>query len=446
MPEKSVYRVVPFSKIIFGNRFRKEYEGIDDLALSIADKGNIAPMVLDTNLKILAGGRRYQAIEQLGWKEVGVLIRETDGELDAREIELFENVMRKDLVWQERVKLTKEIDSLYRKKYGDNHWSKKDTAELLGRSVGGVGEHLQLADALEIVPELEKLKTEDAAKKAVEALREKLALDELASRREDKTIPKDERLELLLQEAEKSYIVKDVFEALAEMPDHEWATDKYNINFIEVDPPYGIDLAGKKRAGKIVDVGTKSYVEIPKDEYEEFLHTLLSELYRITSPQVRMIFWFGFQWYDTILSIMEEIGWKPDYIPAIWTKGHGQTNKEYSNLARTYECFFYVSKNKDYRVKKGGRANVFDFRGVYPADKYHPTQRPLDLLIELIETFGAHIPKEKGVILVPFLGSGATILATNKMGYPAFGWDINPEYKEKFLHEVRRDYVKRFEM
>ncbi len=441
MNEKSIFRVVPFSKITFGERFRQEYSGIDDLALSIADKGNIHPMIVDTNLALIAGGRRYQAIKQLGWEEVGVLIRETSGDLDKREIELFENVMREDLIWSERVELTREITRLHEIKYGKDNWSQKQTAELLGRSVGGVSEHLQLADAMDFIPELKDSKTEDEAKKKLETLRESIALKELENRRVDEDIPKDQRLELLLQKAEASYIIKDVFEALKEMPDND-----ETISFIEVDPPYGIDLVKKKRAGKVSDVGTKNYVEIEEDSYEEFLLLLLTELYRISSSRVKMVFWFGFQWYDTISKIMKEIGWEADIIPAIWTKKHGQTNQERSNLARTYECFLYASKDKKSRVLKGGRANVFDFPGVYPADKYHPTQRPLALIEELIDTFGAHLPKNNNRILVPFLGSGATILAANKKGYEAFGWDINPEYRDKFLHEVRKTYAKKFEI
>ena len=84
---------------------------------------------------------------------------------------------------------------------------------------------------------------------------------------------------------------------------------------------------------------------------------------------------------------------------------------------------------------KRGRLNVFNFPGVPSAQKYHPTQRPIEMIEELLECLAA----PGNVVLVPFLGSGATIRAAYNLGMNVFGCDLNPEYKDKFMLAVEQD-------
>ena len=442
MSERLTPRTIDFSRIIFGERFRQEYKGIEDLAISIRDKGNLQPIIVDKNLKLLAGGRRYKAMEFLGMKEIDVVIRDSDSELDAREIELIENEMREKMNWQDKVALTKEIHKLYLVKNED--WTQKETAEVLERSMGGISEHLALAEAMETIPELKEAKTEDDAKKILESLYEKMAIEELESRREKKDKGKDTKLETLLKEAEDAYRVGDIFEGLATLPDG-FEDHGAPISFVEVDPPYAVDLAGKKKPTKGKDQKVHSYNEISAKDYPSFLKTLTKELFRVSSPYSRIVFWFGHQWYREVYDALTEAGYIIDVIPAVWSKGHGQTNVVERYLARTYEPFFYGRKpTEQSAVFKHGRSNLFEFSGVFAGDKYHPTQRPLPLMKEIIDVFGAALPKDKHKFLVPFLGSGATIIAAKELGYEAFGWDNNPEYRDQYLFEVKKIYAKRF--
>ena len=445
--DKIVQRNVRFSQINIGERFRTEYNGIDDLALSIKDKGLIQPPVLDQNLNLLAGGRRIKAIELLreedpdNWDEIPVIIRESKDELDAREVELIENLMRENLAWDEQAKLTAEIHRLYSEKNQD--WSGRKTADLLERSVGGISQHLQLAEALEKMPELAKAKTADQAKKTLDSVYEKLALDELRKRTEDPETAKDKTLEKLLKGADEDYRIIDVFEGLASLPDE----DK-EIFLIEVDPPYGIDFKGKKRPPKTaIKDQVKNYNEIPTGDYVQFLDDLAVELFRVSAKDAKIVFWFGIQRYKEVYSALTEAGWVIDEIPALWTKKNGQTNQPLLKLARTYETFFYgAKKGMKSIVLKQGRSNQFAFDPMFAGDKYHPTQRPLELIKEIIDTFGVTTVPYMNKILVPFLGSGATIVAAKEMGYKTLGFDNNRDYKEKYLYEIRKSYLKKFEL
>jgi len=68
----------------------------------------------------------------------------------------------------------------------------------------------------------------------------------------------------------------------------------------------------------------------------------------------------------------------------------------------------------------------------------HPTQKPLDLSERLIKSAK---PKNDGLVLVPFVGSGSECVAAKKLGMDYVGFEINPIYikiAERRLQETER--------
>jgi site-specific DNA-methyltransferase (adenine-specific) len=55
----------------------------------------------------------------------------------------------------------------------------------------------------------------------------------------------------------------------------------------------------------------------------------------------------------------------------------------------------------------------------------HPTQKPLEICRKLIKST---MPKKDGVVLVPFVGSGAECAAAKELGQNYIGFEINPDY------------------
>ncbi len=67
----------------------------------------------------------------------------------------------------------------------------------------------------------------------------------------------------------------------------------------------------------------------------------------------------------------------------------------------------------------------------------HPTQKPLELCRKLIKSTR---PKENGVVLVPFVGSGSECAAAKELGQNYIGFEINPDYvkmAEKVIASVK---------
>lgn len=72
--------------------------------------------------------------------------------------------------------------------------------------------------------------------------------------------------------------------------------------------------------------------------------------------------------------------------------------------------------------------------GGYP--KVHPTQKPISVLMRLIEIF----TDEGDVVIDPVAGSGSTLRASYEMGRDSYGFEIEKQFykdaKEKMLSNL----------
>lgn len=431
---KGKLKNVNVDDIILDERFRKDLGDIEEFAASIQEKGVLQPITLDTNLHLLAGHRRLTACKHLGIPTIPALIREIEGEIDAREIELIENIHRKSFTWQEEASLFAEIDRLYRDMHQD--WSTRKTAKLLDQSNSGVARKIQLAKAIEAAPELGTYKTADDAIKVLKSLEEEAIINEMHARQTQERQISGEQLSFDSQRkmktaglnmADRNYIIGDVFVGMSQLKTNG------NINIIECDPPYGIDLNDVK-AGDSPTSTALTYNEVPKDKYATFLDTLTRELYRVAAKDAWMIFWFGPTWQHEVLTTLRAAGWQVDEIPAIWVKPNGQTLQPERYFARCYEPFYLCRKGQPVMIHRG-KSNVLQFAPETGKDKYHPTQRPLPLIEELLNRLGTGMQN----VFIPFLGSGATLRACYNVGFRGFGYDISDEYKKRFMLKVDGD-------
>jgi ParB/RepB/Spo0J family partition protein len=447
---KDKLKVLKLSDIIVGERFRTDLGNIEELADAIREKGVIQPITVDHNNNLLAGGRRFAACTLAGLSEIPAIIRNSEDSLDAREIELMENAQRKDFTWQEEAAITAEIDRLYTAKHSKTRdWSGRKTAELLDQSYSRAARNIKLAKALEVFPELKECKTADDALKTIKGMEEEAITAELRSRQTARMAEPDvgakpktdaERIargiKAVLKVADANYMIGDTFEGMKHMKKDG------NIQLIECDPPYGVDLQNQKSKMNLSLAARQQqedYNEISEDVYPAFLQELTSELFRIAGKDCWLVFWYGQSWQHEVLLSLREAGWQVDEIPAIWVKYGGQTLQPELYLARSWEPFYICRKGNPVMAHRG-RLNSFiepacPTNGDGPDKKYHPTQRPQSLITKILETLCV----DGGNIFVPFLGSGATLRACYKMGYNGMGYDNNGSYKNKFMLAVEED-------
>lgn len=414
MPVSGNYREVEIAKINVGDRYRKDLGDIESLAASIKDKGVIQPITIDTEFSLVAGERRLKAAILAGLDKIPALIRKIEGELDLREIELTENIERKDMTWQERAELTRKIFEL--KKEIDPNWSIRMQSKDSDVSLGAVSQRIQLAEALEIIPELGKCKTEGEALKRLKRIEGDIIIGEMVKRA-------GKKLKGAAQWASDHYKIGNVLKELPKLKPH-------TFHFAEVDPPYAINLT--KAKGK--ESNTDRYREIDAKDYPTFVKQVAKGTYNALDNNAFCVWWYGCEWYQTIIEILQETGFAVNSVPAVWIKDRGQTSAPESSLASAYEPFLIARKGQP-KLRKMGRSNVFDYTPVGVASKIHPTEKPIELLNEILEVFAY----PGASVLVPFLGSGVTLRACYKHNMVGVGWDLDEMTKNRFLTRVKAD-------
>lgn len=95
---------IPVNQVIVGERVREDIGDIKSLADSIAKFGLLHPIVLDDDNNLVAGGRRLEAVKLLGWENISFNNIGKLSDIKLREIELEENLRRKDLTEYEKSK------------------------------------------------------------------------------------------------------------------------------------------------------------------------------------------------------------------------------------------------------------------------------------------------------------------------------------------------------
>lgn len=414
---------VEIGKIKEGKRFRRDLGDIDEFAATIAKDGLLMPIVIYQDMTLVAGGRRLAACKKLKWKKIPCIIRPTGEQLEMRELELLENICRKDLTWHERGALEKEIFDLHVAK--DPKWSLSKQADLTENSKAAIARRIELAKAVDIVPGLKDAEHESAAWKTYSRLKEEVVITALANRAKKEFAEVDKY-------ANTHYIIGDAFKGMA-------TVNQGAHNFAEVDPPYAIELDKRKARNKVES--TKAYREVAEEDYGKFTKDMARMVFHCLRQNSFCVWWHAAEWGFIVKEILEEVGFGVAAIPAIWYKGQaGQTASPDTMLASSYEPFFVCRKGMP-KLHKPGRSNVFQFEPVPPLRKIHPTERPIELMEELLDTFC--YPGYS--VVSPFLGSGVILRACYKRGMVGFGWDLDETTKHRFLGKVRADQMNKEE-
>lgn len=458
---------IPLEQIDIGERTRVDYNKIPELAHDIRTYGLLNPLTvinkenantelikeqLDENLPflLLAGGRRLAALQRNNAKTAPCrIVDRTLKEDEIKIIELHENLYRENLTWQEDVRLKKEIHELQvklkgatiQRRKGEEGHKLEDTAEMLGVSTPTISTDIKLAKFAEESPEIlqegtkrdalrrfDKIRQDEARAELAKRLREEpdlsrvLDSEELGVREtesdgeeiEEDTTPQERVLKKKLCD---SYKVQDFFEASSKIQSGVF-------DLVELDPPYAIEMQDGIRNRK----NTEHYNEVSKKNYPDFMKKTLAECHRLMKNDSWIIVWFSIDpWYTDMLKWLQDAGFKVVKTPAIWVKRGGQTQKPQYTLGYAYDSFFFARKGFA-EINKQGYSNIFHDKPIKPEHKIHPTERPTLLLDQIFKTF---VP-EGSSILVPFAGSGNSLLSAANCGMTSVGFDLSQEYKDAF--------------
>jgi len=416
---------VKLKEIVVEGRFREDYGDVESLAVSIQRYGLAHPIVVrkeGEKIRLIAGERRLKAHELLGMEEVEVKFMNELTELEARELEIEENIKRKDFTWQEEVKAKSEVDEIKRKLYGaaikghGGGWGLEQTAQSLGESVGTVSQDIRLAKAIEEFPELASEKNKASAWKKYQRLKERALVSALVDK--TKIVAGKECVKL----GSSEQLMKNIA--------------SISVDLVVTDPPFAIDL--DKGTMKSEDYWAEG--GIYDDEYQHVLNTIglvAKECYRVLKNDRCMYMFFGVQHYEYVHKMLVAVGFHVNPVPLIWHKtgGAGAGGSDYA-YASNYEACFFCMKGRR-ALAKLGESNVFTEPRVAPQRKIHPTEKPTQLLRRLIEQ--SSNPGE--LVIDPFAGSGSTLIAAFECGRQALGIEQSATHYGQALLRIE-EYIK----
>lgn len=436
--------MVQTDNIKIGDRAREVLGDLDSLEGNLKKSGLIQPLAVkdngDKTYTLLAGERRLTILKKNKVPVVPVRIYPPNiSDLEMKVIEKAENFYRKDMEWWEFDRLTAEIHEMQQAQHGakpagpsSQGWGTKETAEMLNfKSSTSVTEAIKRAKAREAFPELfEGCKTAHDASKVLKKVDEEIVKQTIAEKLES------QKSNSSLSQLSKCFIVRNFFEGVKEIPDG-------CMHLVEVDPPYAIDLTKKKKKDGESKYSLQDYNEVDKNNYLNGnaetgwlgVNTLLKECYRVMSTHSWLIFWFAPEpWFEDIYLAIRSAGFGTTRLCNIWTKSApGQNMNPQIRLSNSYEMFFYAWKGQP-ALNKAGRGNEFRFSPVPASQKVHPTERPIDLMVEIYDTFAFGGSR----VFIPFLGSGNGILAAHHLGMNPIGFDLAKSYKDSFLVRVHK--------
>lgn len=391
-------------------RQRRELGEIEALMQSISANGQIQPIVINRNNELIAGGRRLAACLMLGIK-VRTCYKDTLDHVTMREIELEENLQRKDLTPAEKAFAIDELVKLKQGKLGkattsptNTGVSLDDIAAMIGKSRGTVSEAMQIAEAVRAFPNLAEAKTASEIKSAYKGLqRTQQTMDALVSYEE--TIKRSKEFVL---------VQRDAVEYLKGLGDN-------SIDLFFTDPPYGIDIhnlamtTGGKTGGELTTTGT-TY-----NDSEGYAKTLLErfavESYRITKDTGHAYIFCAPSHFAWLSERMASAGWLVAPRPVVWIKREsGQNNQPEKWFSAGYEFILFARKPSSCLILQG-RLDWLQCDPVLPSVRIHQAEKPVALCKELI----SRCCMPGGYLVDPCMGSGAIIQAGVEMKVLSLG-------------------------
>jgi site-specific DNA-methyltransferase (adenine-specific) len=193
-----------------------------------------------------------------------------------------------------------------------------------------------------------------------------------------------------------------------------------SIDLVLTDPPYGINIAKNGTVGGTNLAVTKNYGASDWDN-ERLDAVVINEIQRIGFNQII----FGGNYIADLLS--------PSPCWIIWDKRDNLPSNNFADCELIWTSFKSPSRLYKFLWQGMLQKNMSD-----KEYRYHPTQKPLEIVGRLIETYS----KQVDSILDPFLGSGTTAVCAKKLGRKCIGIEIEEKYCEIAVDRLRQSVMK----
>lgn len=212
-----------------------------------------------------------------------------------------------------------------------------------------------------------------------------------------------------------------------------------SVDLILTDPPYAIS-----RKTGFASIGEKSVerfavsMEFGKwDEEEIDLRKFAEQAYRALKKSGTAIVFYDLWKFNHLAAAMTEAGFKQLRL-IIWEKSNPvPLNSKRNYLTNSREIAVLGVRNGTPTFHGEYDNGVYSYPIPNNGKRHHPTQKPLPLMIDLIEKHS-----NKGDLVIdPFLGSGTTALGAVRTGRQFAGCDISKKYANVARKRIEREKI-----
>lgn len=384
---------------IRAGRIRDELGEVQELAESIEKRGLLHPIILDDELYIIAGFRRFLAMRLLKWERIPYIRRSNLPEAERLAIEIEENTKRKQFTWQEEAAGQQRLHQMMIALRGQaiqgskssTGWTIADTAKMLNKSEGKVTEDLQLAkfvDHAVVGQRQSRVEALRAMKRTNEIETMAAIAAAMGINDNSKPTPGVFRLGKIVND--------DCIKELARVP-------KESIDLVLTDPPFGIDI-DKARWESVSTYHT--YKDIEQQDLQAMLNLVFRMCHNVLKPGRYLFTFCPVEFVGDWRRLLIECGFNTMPRPLIWYKQRGSLTDFFTQFAPAYETFLCAWKGDSRRPFSKPLADVFNYPR--PLERWHKLERAPGVLSDVIETTTS--PNE--TILDPFAGGGSTLAAS----------------------------------
>ena len=359
----------PIDQVIpYARNPRKNGDAIAKVAASLKEFGWQQPIVVDSEMVVIAGHTRLAAARTLGMEKVPVVIADGLTPAQVKAYRLADNRVSQEAQWDDEL-LSVELEELLADGYNlsETGFDEDELASLLAQEVEGLTDE----DSVPEVPETPKTVQGDIWILG----RHRLMCGDSTS-----------------------------IDAVDKLMDGGKA------DMVFTDPPYGIDFAPPRGThGKILNDA------LDGAEFDNFLDDVFGAAFAFMKPDTYAFVWTGW----SKIGAFERSLQKFFKIQAmhIWVKN----NFGIGYYSRPKHEPFYLCLNGKPVYPSNAPADVWEAKKVHKT--VHSCEKPVDLIVDILDTY-----HKNSTVIDLFGGSGSTLIACEKTARDCRMMELDPKY------------------
>ncbi len=453
---------LPINEIKVVNRIREDLGDIERLKDSILRHGLLQPVVITQDKTLIAGERRLRAHQLGNLERIDVVYFKDLSDDERHELELEENIRRKEMTWQEEALGMLTIFRIKKRKGALEgwEWGQQQAAEMFCMSIGSINYILKVAVKLEqekLLPDDQKRywnfqSVNEAYRLGLLADSEDEANRELARRMKEKTnnSTQEHHAKQIVTQVQLAKADPVVLESertryaanpLNTVPFEEYWKEKEaevdriqntiylsnrviqtdciefmlqdenmgRFDHIITDPPYAIDMDNLNAANQHGGLAELSRVEDEHEEEEnrDLLAKFFPAAFQCTKSGAFVIACGDPMVWQYMYDLAIKAGFAVQRWPLIWQKVNQNTmnNMPSYNSTKDYEIAI-VCRKPSAVVQIKQNSSITPASNVEVKKKFgHPFSKPFEWTQKFLEMAST----EGQVILDPFAGGGSMV-------------------------------------